>query len=292
MKADLDRSLGDAERVGSLADVHFFDVPEQHDVTVNLRQSVNGLAQNGRELLLLQSLAWDLAPTGQNSRSKVASLLLGEGVERVLAAGSGLAKAAQALVASDGERPGAELRLTAKQMQVAVDLNDGFLRRIFGVGLVAQDRHQEKEDRPLTGADQIVEKLLFSRKNAADTVGLELGIGCVLHRSSGAGVEIGPAALRRQKCHWRELYRDRPRGLSGSRPGALAVGIQGMCVLFCPVKKNPCRKNAVGAVQSLHKESYGRRHANYVQRLWAGIYLQLCRSAVFSGTRILNTQAL
>ncbi len=40
------------------------------------------------------------------------------------------------------------------------------------------------------------------------------------------------------------------------------------------------------------KETYGRRYANYVQRLRAGLYLQLCRSTVFPGTRLLDTKAL
>jgi hypothetical protein len=141
VKTDLDRSLGDAERGGGLTDVHLFDVPEQHDVTVNLRQTVDGLAQHGRELLLLQSLIRNLAPTGQDGRRKVASLVVGERVKRVLAARFGLAQPAQALIARDGKRPGAELRFAAKQMQVAVDLQDRLLRRVFGFGLVAQDRH-------------------------------------------------------------------------------------------------------------------------------------------------------
>ena len=146
MQANLDRALGDAERSGGLADIHLFDVSEQHDVTVNLRQAVDGLPQHGRKLFLLQSLLRHLAPTGQDGRRKVAALVLGERVERVLAARFGLAQAAQALIARDRKRPGPELRLAAKQVQVAVDLHNRLLRRIFGIGLVAQDRQQKKVD--------------------------------------------------------------------------------------------------------------------------------------------------
>ena len=52
----LTAAFADAERGRGLADIHFFDVSEQHDVTVNLRQTVDGLAQNGAQLLLFQRL--------------------------------------------------------------------------------------------------------------------------------------------------------------------------------------------------------------------------------------------
>ncbi len=55
VQTNLDCPLADAERGRRLADIHLFDVPEQHDVTVNLRQSLDGLAQNGAQLLLFQA---------------------------------------------------------------------------------------------------------------------------------------------------------------------------------------------------------------------------------------------
>jgi len=41
-----------------------------------------------------------------------------------------------------------------------------------------------------------------------------------------------------------------------------------------------------------HKEIYGRRHANYMQRLWAGIYLQCCRSGILPGTWLLDPKTM
>jgi hypothetical protein len=102
-------------------------------------------------------------------------------------------------------------------------------------------------------------------------------------------ISIQPAAALRN-ASWRELYRGRPpRGSLDPRK----AGSGGRTfAIFALSKRFLAEKNTVWAVQSPHKESYGRRHANYVQRLWAGIYLQLCRSAVFSGTRLLDTKAL
>jgi hypothetical protein len=56
-------------------------------------------------------------------------------------------------------------------------------------------------------------------------------------------------------------------------------------------KKNPCRNSQIGLYNPL-KETYGRRYANYMQRLRAGIYLQCCRSDVLSRTWLLDPKAL
>ncbi len=45
VQPNLDGSLGNAQRSGGFAGIHLFDVPQQHDVTVNLGQAVDGLAQ-------------------------------------------------------------------------------------------------------------------------------------------------------------------------------------------------------------------------------------------------------
>src|ERR1700722_2893740 len=194
MKTYLYRSLGDAERRGSLTHVHFFDVPEQHDVTVNLREPINGLAQHSRELFLLQCKVRDLAPAGKDRRSKIAGLVVRERVERVLTARFDLAQPAQALIPRNGKRPGAELRFPAKKVQVAVDLQDRLLRGILGLGLIANDRKQEKVNGALAGANQLVKKLLFASQNAANTVRFGLRIGCVLHLAWSLGLAGGAAA--------------------------------------------------------------------------------------------------
>ena len=56
--------------------------------------------------------------------------------------------------------------------------------------------------------------------------------------------------------------------------------------------KNPCANPPIWAVQFRDKETYGRRHANYMQRLWTGIHFQRCRSAILSGTRLLDPETL
>jgi hypothetical protein len=40
------------------------------------------------------------------------------------------------------------------------------------------------------------------------------------------------------------------------------------------------------------RETYGRRLAINMQRLWTGFYLHRCRSGVLSGTRLLDPEAL
>ncbi|SPE24428.1 hypothetical protein SBA5_450071 [Candidatus Sulfotelmatomonas gaucii] len=68
-------------------------------------------------------------------------------------------------------------------------------------------------------------------------------------------------------------------------------GHQDFTVSFSFLKESLPEKGK-WAVQFLNKETYGRRHANYLQRLWAGIYLQCCRSSVFSRTRLLDPEAM
>ena len=172
----LDRALGDAQRRRRFADIHFFDVPEQHDVTVNLRQPLDGLAQDRAQLLLFQRLGRNLAPTGQDGRGIVAGLLVSFGVERVFAADADLAQPAQAFIARNREHPGAELRVAAKLVQVQVDLDRRLLRRVFGFGFVLQQRKQQKVDGALAGADQVMKQVLFARQNAADALGFEFRI--------------------------------------------------------------------------------------------------------------------
>ena len=87
MQPNLDRALADAQGRRRLADIHLFDVPEEHNVTVNLRQAVDGLAQHGAQFLPLKCLGGNLAPTGQDGRGVVAGLLVGARVEGVLASG-------------------------------------------------------------------------------------------------------------------------------------------------------------------------------------------------------------
>ena len=74
------------------------------------------------------------------------------------------------------------MRVAAEEVQIAVDLDRCFLGRILGVGLVLQQRVEQKVDGSLTGLDQGMKQLLFAGKDAADAIGLEFGIGC-RHRS-------------------------------------------------------------------------------------------------------------
>ena len=136
-----------------------------------------------------------------------------------------------------------------------------------------------------------MKKVLFPGQNAADALGLELRIGRVLHLVVGDRAGTGADGMSMAEKPLERLYAA-GLGVSGGHADRFRRSNGPVTIIFGLIKKNPCKKNMVWAVQSLHKESYGRRHANYVQRLWAGIYLQLCRSAVLSGTRLLDTKAL
>ncbi len=61
--------------------------------------------------------------------------------------------------------------------QVLVDLDDGFLRRVFGVGFVLQQGEKQKIDGALARTDEVMKQLLFAGKDAADALGFELRIG-------------------------------------------------------------------------------------------------------------------
>ncbi|MGD0546260.1 MAG: hypothetical protein ABR991_00335, partial [Terracidiphilus sp.] len=46
------------------------------------------------------------------------------------------------------------------------------------------------------------------------------------------------------------------------------------------------------ALYNFHEETYGRRYATYVQRLWAGLHLHICGSEVLSGTWLFDPETL
>jgi len=86
------------------------------------------------------------------------------------------AQASEALVAGDRQHPGAELRVAAEQVKVAIDLDRGLLRGVLGLGLVSQQPQQQKVNGALRGPDEGVKKMLLASQDAADTVGLEFGL--------------------------------------------------------------------------------------------------------------------
>jgi len=172
-----DGALGNGKRLRRFAHVHLFDVSQQDYVTVNLRQGFDGLAQDGAKLLPFQSLGGDFAPTCENGWGVVAGLVVGVSVERVFATGSGFAEPAQAFIAGDGENPGAELGVAAEILEILIDLDCGVLGGVFGLGLIAQQGHEEKEDGALAGPDQVVKQVAFAGEDAANTVCFELGVG-------------------------------------------------------------------------------------------------------------------
>ena len=182
MEPDFDCPFGNAQRGRGFSHVHLFDVPEQHNVTVNRRQALDGLAQQGAEFLAFQGFRGDFAPTGEDGRREVAGVLLGFGFNGVFAACGQLAQPAEALVAGDGEHPSAELRVAAEEMKIEIDLDDSLLGGIFGIGFIFEQRKEEEVDGPLAGADQLVEELLLAGQNAANALGFEFGVGC-LHDS-------------------------------------------------------------------------------------------------------------
>ena len=124
--------------VRSLANIHFFDVPEQHDVTVNLRQTLNGLAQDRAQLFLLQRLSRNLPPTRQDCR----------GVVAVRSSVSASSESSRRDSRSFADAPRPSLRAIESthvrncesprnMSQVLVDLDHSFLRRVFRVGFIS-----------------------------------------------------------------------------------------------------------------------------------------------------------
>ena len=65
-------------------------------------------------------------------------------------------------------------------MQILVDLDDGLLRRVFGVGFVLEQGEEQKVDGALAGTDEVVKQVLLAGKNAADALGFEFRIGKVI----------------------------------------------------------------------------------------------------------------
>jgi len=176
MQPDFHRSLADAEGGCCLADIHFFDVSEEHNVTVNLRQSLNCLAKKGSQLLLLKGFGRYLAPTCEYGRRVVAGLIVGGCIERFFAANSLLAQAAERFVSRDRQNPGSELCFTSKEVQVQINLDSSFLRCVFRFGFVLEQRQQQEVDGSLARANQIVEEMALSGNDPADTFGLEFWV--------------------------------------------------------------------------------------------------------------------
>ncbi len=75
-----------------------------------------------------------------------------------------------------------------KFVEVLVDLDDGLLRDVFGLGFVFEEGEQQKVDGALAGADQFVKEVLFAGKNAANALGFEFRIGDVSSAVSKARI--------------------------------------------------------------------------------------------------------
>ena len=86
------------------------------------------------------------------------------------------------------------MRLAAKEMQVAIDLDCRLLRGFFSVGFVAQQGEQHEVDRFFAGTNQIVKQMLLSGQNAPDTVCVKLRVGLGLH----CAVHLRPSFAREQ----------------------------------------------------------------------------------------------
>jgi len=204
MKPDLHAALGNAQGSGGFFNVHLFDVPEQHNVTVNLRQALDSLSKQRTEFLSFQGLRGNFAPTGENGRCEVAALVIRKRIEGILATGFSLAQATEALVAGDGEYPGAELRLAAEQVQILEDLDGRFLRSILGLCLIVQEGKQQKINRALTGTDEVVKQMLLSRSYPTDAVRIEFGVGSSHDPQRNIRRDSGLPTVENL---WRELYR-------------------------------------------------------------------------------------
>jgi len=191
VQPDFHGTFGDSERFRRLTRIHLFDVSQEHNVTVNLGEGLDGLAEDDAELLAFESLGGDFAPTGEDGRGVVAGLLVRVGFEGVFASAAGLAETTEAFIARDGENPGAELGVATEAFEIEVDLDHCVLGGVFGLSFIAEQRHEEKVDGPFTGADQVVKQLVFAGEDAANAVCFELGVGGC-HRLEG---EMGEAKL-------------------------------------------------------------------------------------------------
>ena len=140
MEAHLDGAFRDTQCGSGFAHIHLFDVAKQHDVTVNLRQALDGLARSSSLTSLRSRVSWGISRQ-LVSRAGVKSpeSVFGYGVQGFFAAALSAAQAAQALIARNRQDPGTELGLAAIKMQIAENLDSRLLSGIFGFGLITQE---------------------------------------------------------------------------------------------------------------------------------------------------------
>ena len=135
MQTDLYGGDGNVEGLGALVDAEFFDVAKGEDFAIDEREVFNGGAQEGSNFGALECFGGNLAPVAQDRRA-YAGLVVARIFNRVCGVLISAAQNGTGLIECDADEPCAEAGFCAEAGEVAIGLEDGFLRRFFGVGFV------------------------------------------------------------------------------------------------------------------------------------------------------------
>src|SRR6185312_9764611 len=165
-------------------DAHLLDRARQQDEAELLGQAVDRFFEEAADLALRQR------PLGIGVRAVLRQL------HRFGARNSALADCVpidgwaapaqprQRLVDDDARQPGADARLAAKSAQLRECLEIGVLKRVLGLGIVAQNAARDAIEAAIVPLDDGADRLLLARAGASDKVAL--GKGFVVDRHGAA----------------------------------------------------------------------------------------------------------
>ena len=119
-------------------------------------------------MLLLQRFRRDLAPVGKVFRDVIAFFILAVLIERFVKSLAVFATAHAGFVDGDLDEPGAEFGFGAELIKTGQTLHQRVLRRVFGIGFIAQNGIGRRVNALLVRLDELVEQITLAGLDAAD----------------------------------------------------------------------------------------------------------------------------
>jgi hypothetical protein len=73
------------------------------------------------------------------------------------------------------------LGFAAEKVKIAIDLDHGLLRGVFGIGRISQQRQEEEVNGALAGTNELVKEMFLTGLDAANALDFEFRVGEIVH---------------------------------------------------------------------------------------------------------------
>src|ERR1700733_8814728 len=195
MQPYLDGSHSDAERLSRLVDTHLLDIAKHKNFAIDQWQVGDRMLQKLLHFLALQRLGWYLAPVPEQ-RGRGVALTVRRFVQRLHLDVFLATKTASSLVEGDAYQPCTELCVAAESSEVPKGFEEGFLRGVFSVGFIVEQRLRHNVHASLVRANEVVKLMRIAGKDRGDDLRLVPAFNSSSHCFSIHGDSILPKTAR------------------------------------------------------------------------------------------------